>query len=277
MGSIDPINIDSINIQSLRINPLNINPINIDQLKVSEISIPRNSIFKIPRQTTIPKTKQITRQLNLPAIEMPCVEIRKDGQKNRQSMKDDPDGNLTINCAIPTFTPMVYNTKKKLEVKQIEAPDMTEDAKTAETDVSTPRVDPPPLDPPCPDPTKNNPRIGDLNRTGDEKVVGFLWVEETKTCVVQYEPTNFAEKYLPAVNTATTTFAITVVATTAATLTPFANRLLKPLFKQLIKKIKKLLGKKTRKLTISEKLTNTYRKKKGLPPLKNKVESKKLK
>ena len=35
------------------------------------------------------------------------------------------------------------------------------------------------------------------------------------------------------------TFAITIVATTAATLTPILNRVLKPLFKQAIGKVKK--------------------------------------
>ena len=240
--------------------------IDISGINTENISLPRTSIYVIPRQTTIPTTKHVTRDLSIPAIAMPCVEIRKDGQTNRQLMKDDPDGNLTINCAIPAFTPMVYDSKKIKKVEQVKAPSIPNES--PKLDAEVPKVDPPPVNPPCPDPTKNNPRIGDLNRTGDEKVVGFLWVEETSTCVVQYEPTNLAEKYLPAANTATTTFAITIVATTAATLTPLANKLLKPLFKQLITKVKKLMGKKTRKLTISENLTNTYREKKGLPPLK---------
>ena len=45
------------------------------------------------------------------------------------------------------------------------------------------------------------------------------------------------------------TFAITVVATTAATLTPILNRILKPLFKQVIGKVKKIFNKKGSKFT----------------------------
>ena len=61
--------------------------------------------------------------------------------------------------------------------------------------------------------------------------------------MVQYEPTTAVEKYLPSINTVSTTFAITIVATTAATLTPFLNRILKPAFKKLIGTVKKAVGK----------------------------------
>ena len=115
------------------------------------------------------------------------------------------------------------------------------------------------LDNLIPDPKKNNPRIGDLNAKGTEKVTGFVWVEETKECVIQWASTSAVEKYLPSINTVSTTFGITVVATTAATLTPLLNRVLKPLFKQLIGRIKKLFGKKGTKFTgkkpIKSKLT----------------------
>ena len=94
----------------------------------------------------------------------------------------------------------------------------------------------------CPDPKKNNPRIGDFNSAGTEKVTGFKLIEEE--CVVLWTPTTKVEKYLPSLNTVSTTFAITIVATTAATLTPLLNRVLKPLFKQIIGRVKKIFGKK---------------------------------
>lgn len=84
-----------------------------------------------------------------------------------------------------------------------------------------------------------------MNTAGTEKVVGFMYVEETKECLVLYSPTTKVEKYLPSLNTVSTTFAITVVATISATVAaPFLNRVLKPAFKQLIAKVKKGLKKR---------------------------------
>ena len=84
----------------------------IENIQLIDVSIPRTSIFVIPNQTSIPNTKHITRDLQIPAITMPCVKIRRDGLTSKQLLKDDPKNNLTINCAIPTFTPMVYDSKK---------------------------------------------------------------------------------------------------------------------------------------------------------------------
>ena len=89
-----------------------------------------------------------------------------------------------------------------------------------------------------------------------------------KKCVEIWGPTNIADKYLPSPSVAATTFGITIVATSAATLTPILTKALKPLFKQLVGKVKKLLGKKEKKLTRSEIKTNLYRQKRDLPPLK---------
>jgi len=42
----------------------------------------------------------------------------------------------------------------------------------------------------------------------------------------------------------------------------------KPIVKQIINRVKKALGKPVRPLTQSEKRSNAYREKRGLPPLK---------
>ena len=64
-----------------------------------------------------------------------------------------------------------------------------------------------------------------------------------------YSPTTKVEKYLPTLNTVSTTFAITIVATISATLaTPFLNKVLKPLFKQIIAKLKKFSANKKNKV-----------------------------
>lgn len=217
--------------------------------------IPRIPAIKIPQEQSLPITRHITRTLP-PTLSMPCVTLRNDGTKNTQLFTDDPSGNRLI-CPLPYYVPLQYDKKKILLVEEAKTPTNVE---PLETDVEEQEVPKLPEEDvvECPDPKKNNPRIGDLNAKGTEKVTGFLWVEETKECVVQYEPTTVVEKYLPSLNTVSTTFAVTIVATTAATLTPLLNRVLKPLFKQLIGRIKKLFGKKGTKF-------------KGKKPIKSKL------
>ena len=206
---------------------------------VPNTAIPRIPIIEIPVEQSIPNTSHITKTLP-PALIMPCATLRNDGTENSQLFIDDPSGNKLI-CPLPYYVPLQYDKKKILLVEEQKPPTNVEPPETNTEQPEVPKVD---KNPPCPDPKKNNPRIGDLNAKGTEKVVGFKWVEETKECVVQYEPTTAIEKYLPSINTVSTTFAITVVATTAATLTPILNRDLKPIFKQLIAKVKKRFEKK---------------------------------
>ena len=209
-------------------------------------AIPRIPVINIPVEQSLPKTQHITKTLP-PALTMPCVTLRNDGTKNSQLFVDDPGGNRLI-CPLPSYVPLQYDKKKILLVEEAKTPSNVE---PPETDIEQPEVPKIPEEkkPPCPDPKKNNPRIGDLNAKGTEKVVGFKYIEETKECVVQYEATTIVEKYLPSINTVSTTFAITIVATTAATLTPILNRILKPLFKQVIDKVKKAIGKKGTKFS----------------------------
>ena len=240
----------------------------IENINLIDVSIPRTSIFVIPNQTSIPNTKHITRDLQIPAITMPCVEIRRDGLRSKQLTKDDPNNNLTINCAIPTFTPMVYDAKKIQPVPEpsIPQPPDPPDNNLDNTEVANiPEI---PKDPPCPDPKKNNPRIGDYSTSGDEVVIGFKYIKETKECIVEYRPTSVTEKYLPSVNTVSNTFAITTIAVTATTLAaPLLTKIVKPIAKQIITKIKAfLLKKRPNKLTKEQIMTNKYREKKNLPP-----------
>ena len=80
-------------------------------------------------------------------------------------------------------------------------------------------------------------------------------------------------------STVTTTAAIAVVATSSALLAkPLADLLLKvikPAVKQTMTKIQRLLGKNPYKPTRQEILTNEYREKKGLLPLKPQKNKKK--
>ena len=80
---------------------------------------------------------------------------------------------------------------------------------------------------------------------------------------------------LPDAGVVMTTGGIAVVATSSAIFAkPLADivlKAIKPAIKTAMKKVQKILGKKPVKPTRQENITNTYREKKGLPPLKNKV------
>ena len=240
----------------------------IENINLIDVSIPRTSIFVIPNQTSIPNTKHITRDLQIPAITMPCVEIRRDGLTSKQLTKDDPKNNLTINCAIPTFTPMVYDSKKVQPVPETPIPQPPDPPSNNLDNTEVADIPEITKDPPCPDPKKNNPRIGDYSTSGNEVVIGFKYIKETKECIVEYRPTSVTEKYLPSVNTVSNTFAITTIAVTATTLAaPLLTKIVKPIAKQIITKIKAfLLKKKPIKLTKEQIMTNKYREKKNLPP-----------
>ena len=213
---------------------------------IQNSAIPRIPNIYIPKQSSIPNRQHITRTLP-PVFDMPCTTIRRDGTSNNQLFIDDPAGNINI-CPLPFYEPINYNKKDLVIIEKKQDPPTnveTPEPETVEPEIPDVKEE----KTPCPDPKKNNPRIGDLNSKGTEKVTGFEYIEETKECIVLWTPTSKVEKYLPSLNTVSTTFAITIVATTAATLTPFLTKLLKPLFKQLISKFKKILGKKGTRFT----------------------------
>ena len=116
-----------------------------------------------------------------------------------------------------------------------------------------------------------NLRVGDITQSGDEKVTGHE-LSAWQTCVTLYEPTTPVAKYLPSVNQATTTVAIAVIATAGAAATPLLLRLIKPAVKKAHATVQKKIG-THRELSRSEIMTNKYREKKGLPPLKIKKKS----
>ena len=213
---------------------------------IQNSAIPRIPNIYIPRQSSIPNRQHITRTLP-PVLDMPCTTIRRDGTKNNRLFIDDPAGNINV-CPLPFYEPLNYNKKDIVIIEKNQNPPTNVETPEPETiEPEMPVVDT--EQPPCPDPQKNNPRIGDLNSKGTEKVIGFEYVEETKECVVLWSNTSPVEKYLPSLNVVSTTFAITIVATTAATLTPWLTKLLKPVFKQIIGKIKKIINKKGTRFT----------------------------
>ena len=240
-----------------------INDVGVNEVNVFRIEVPQ--IYSLP-----PAVQTVPFILNIgsPIVNMPgCVKYHPDAADNRQTpnlIEDDSSGSRVLcDADYPTYDAMDY-TPEELNI-YVETP--------------PPAVEPPPDPPgapevpdtsnvgeetPCPAP--NQPRVGDLTQDGSEKVVGHEL--QGTTCVVLYEPTTVAEKYLPTTNQVSTTASIAVVATAAAAATPLLLRVVKPVIKKIWTTVQKKLGKTPTKLTRMDIKTNQYRQSKGLPPLK---------
>ena len=240
-----------------------INDVGINEVNVFRIEVPQ--IYSLP-----PAVQTVPFILNIgsPVVNMPgCVKYHPDAADNRQTpnlIEDDSSGSRVLcDADYPTYDAMDY-TPEDLNI-YVETP--------------PPKVEPPPDPPGAPEvpdtsnvgeetecPAPNQPRVGDLTQDGSEKVVGHEL--QGTTCVVLYEPTTVAEKYLPSTNQVTTTTSIAVVATAAAAATPLLLRVVKPVIKKVWTTVQKKLGKTPPKLTRMDIKTNQYRQSKGLPPLK---------
>ena len=205
-------------------------------------------------------------EIGKPIVDMPgCVEAHElnntspSGTKNKQLAKDD-DTITICDAGMPSFDAMEYTPDQLVITRELPPPKV----EPPPDPPSTPDVKPPEIpETECPAP--NQPRVGDLTANGDEKVVGHEL--QGTTCVVLYEPTTTAEKFLPSTNQVSTTAAIAIVATASAAATPLLLRLIKPAIKKLTTSVQKKIG-KHRELSKSEIRANEYRAKKGLPPLK---------
>ena len=240
-----------------------INDVGINEVNVFRIEVPQ--IYSLP-----PAVQTVPFILNIgsPVVNMPgCVKYHPDAADNRQTpnlIEDDSSGSRVLcDADYPTYDAMDY-TPEDLNI-YVETP--------------PPKVEPPPDPPgapevpdtsnvgeetPCPAP--NQPRVGDLTQDGSEKVIGHEL--QGTTCVVLYEDTTAAEKYLPSTNQISTTASIAVVATAAAAATPLLLRVVKPVIKKVWTTVQKKFGKTPPKLTRMDIKTNQYRQSKGLPPLK---------
>ena len=240
-----------------------INDVGINEVNVFRIEVPQ--IYSLP-----PAVQTVPFILNIgsPVVDLPgCVKYHPDAADNRQTpnlIEDDSSGSRVLcDADYPMYDAMDY-TPEDLNI-YVETP--------------PPKVEPPPDPPgapevpdtsnvgeetPCPAP--NQPRVGDLTQDGNEKVVGHEL--QGTTCVVLYEDTTAAEKYLPSTNQVSTTASIAVVATAAAAATPLLLRVVKPVIKKVWTTVQKKFGKTPPKLTRMDIKTNQYRQSKGLPPLK---------
>ena len=239
-----------------------INDVNVPTIGIQKIEVP--NVYYLPvNQGTLPFILNI----GSPIVDLPgCVEYHPDAQKYRRqpNLMEDDDSNTVTLCDgnYPTYDAMDY-TPEDLLIQVDTPPPVVQ---------PPPEIDPPEVPPtgdlgtetPCPGP--GNLRVGDLTQAGDEKVVGHEL--QGTTCVTLYEPTSAAEKFLPSINQSTTTVAIAVLATAGAAATPLLLRAIKPIIKKLTTAVKKKLGKKVIKPSRQDIMTDKYREKRGLPPIK---------
>ena len=241
----------------------------IPQIGVQNVDIPRIQAPNIYNYVPHTQTYPFILHIGSPIVNMPgCVKFHPDAADNRETpnLKEEDSQGTKVLCdgQYPMYDAMDYTPEDLL----------------IQVDTPPPVVQPPPeIDPPevpptgdigaeevaCPGP--NNLRVGDLTLSGDERVTGHELSADGKVCVTLYEPTTTAEKFLPSPNQASTTLAIAVIATAGAAATPLLLRLIKPAVKKAIATIQKKVG-THRGLSKSEIITNRYREKKGLPPLK---------
>tara|TARA_Y100000768_G_scaffold162348_1_gene121435 strand:+ start:452 stop:1204 length:753 start_codon:yes stop_codon:yes gene_type:complete len=241
--------------------------IHVPGVGIEALKIPH--IFTRPVQVehAVSPSVPVTVDIGKPIVDIPgCVEVHPEnkypnGTKNKQLAKDD-DTVTFCDAGMPSFDAMDYTPEQLIITR----------------DVPPPPVEPPPDPPTSPEvkpptipegetecPAPNQPRVGDLTQNGEEKVIGHEL--QGTTCVVLYEPTTTAEKFLPSTNQISTTAAIAIVATASAAATPLLLRLIKPAIKKLTTTVQKKIG-NHRELSRSEIRANEYRAKKGLPPLK---------
>ena len=252
----------------------------VNEIKIPNVVIPQfgtnevwlNQIPYIPNNDP-----PVTLQIGFPIVDLPgCVTMHKDNQDKVTRLPFDYDlvnqdekGSTTLcpHGEYPTYDAMDYQPEQLIITKETPPPPVAPPPTPPEFEPDAiPKTDE--EDVACPGPGQL--RVGDLTQAGDEKVIGHELSEDGKVCVTLYEDTTPVEKFLPSVNQSTTTVAIAVLATAGAAATPLLLRVIKPIIKKITDTVKKKLGKGIKRPSMSDKKTDAYRAKKGLPPLKRK-------
>ena len=269
-------NIYTINGGLQYIHPLNIRDVNI-------VTVNRPWMRTPPQ--AIPWSPPVTINIGVPVVEMPgCVKVHKENAKdpsNKSStlVNDDPNQNVVLcDGGMPYYEPpdyradeLTWQTVYGEPEEQVSGVDTGEPLGPPEADVEPPKTPNEEKEVPCPGPA--NLRVGDITQAGDERVVGHQLIPDPNNpkvniCETLYEPTTAVEKFLPSVNQTTTTVAIAVVATAGAAATPLLLRVFKPIITKIYKTIQQKLGKKEARLSRNDIISNEYRAKRGLPPIK---------
>ncbi len=249
--------------------------IHVDDLgsvQIQNVTVPN---YHVHQPNVNHLTPPVVVNIGNPIIDMPgCVKAHQDNQYHKSGLpidrnlvEDDPDKAMIVcDAEIPSYDAMNYEPEQLTIVREAPVPAVPPPPDTPQPDVTPPEIPKTEEDTPCPAP--NQPRVGDLTQKGDERVVGHEL--QGTTCVVLYEPTTVVEKFLPSTNQVSVTAAIAVVATASAAATPLLLRVIKPIIKKATDFVKKKLGKKVDKPSRSDIMTDKYREKRGLPPIKRK-------
>ena len=211
----------------------------------------------------------ITLQIGFPIVDMPgCVTMHKDNKNHisgrpldKDLVNQDEKGTTTLcpHGEYPTYEAMDYQPENLVVTRETPPPPI---APPPEVEApSVPDTGNIPTDKEIECPAPNQPRVGDLTQNGEERVIGHEI--QNGQCVVLYESTTAAEKYLPSTNQVSTTAAIAVVATASAAATPLLLRVIKPVIKKLTTTLQKKLGKgKKKEEQTPEQIAKKYKMKK---------------
>ena len=291
--------IPNITIPDSGVQPVVINATGIRQIRnvwtwsptvraqgISNVQIAELRPWETTSQVVTPLVPSVVHNIGVPVVDMPgCVKVHKenlrDRNRNKMLVNDDPKGNVVLcDAGMPYYEPPNYDARE-LTWQTITTEEEEAEGINTDTDVDTDFQTPPtpdtniPTDKKVECPPPNARRIGDRNQKGDEQVKEYKLTPDGKICETIWEPVPIVDQYLPSIGVVTTTATIATVATASALFAkPLADLLLKavkPVVKKVMTKIQKMLGKKEkRRPNLQEKITEKYREKKGLPPLKKK-------
>jgi len=214
-------------------------------IDIIQIPFTPDYLLEPPQALQVPVP--VTTQIGVPIVDIPgCVEAH-EVDENNMLESDDPKG-VKVYCdgQQPSFNPIDYNANDlefsgEAQVPPVKAPEAPE-TKTPEVPkkVTTAEIK-------CPTEVQRiEAPVGTLTDSGKKKIVEYRVVE--KQCVAIKEDLQIIDqvvKAVPSLGQVTTTASITIIATAAATATPFLLKAVKPIVKQIIKKIKNALGKRT--------------------------------
>ena len=235
----------------------------IPKIGIAPIRNPVIRVWQIQQPQSLNIPAPVTVNLGFPIIDMPgCVESRKDSRENSALLSNDPKGNVVFcDAEYPSYNAMDYTPEELIY------PPKNEEQRYPQPPI--PAADPPPTKKieDCPPP--GAAEIGTKIEDGRKEIIAYQLIGNR--CITQYKKLTTTQQIVNAIPTApqvVSTTSITLIATSAALATPLLLKAVKPIIKQIINKVKKALGKPVRPLTASEKRANSYREKRGLPPLK---------
>ena len=234
----------------------------IPRIGVNSIGIEPVRTYIINAPTIQTPNVPVVVPMGFPVVNIPgCIEARRSSE-NENLVTNDPDGNLVLcDAQYPSYDAMNY-VPEELVYTEDSKPQRFQEPETL------PQEPPPPKKiEDCPPP--GAAEIGTKIEDGKKEIIAYQLIGNK--CITQYKKLTMTQRVVDAIPSppqVVSTTGITLIATSAALATPLLLKAVKPIVKQIINRVKKALGKPTRPLTQSEKRSNSYREKRGLPPLK---------